>query len=71
MLLQPTGTLSGSSEKRSEQPTESQLIGSLEAKVCRGCFKTGSKVLEAEGKVPGPGARDHSCCGNIGGDLSQ
>ena len=40
MLMYSTGTLSPSSKKQSEQPTESQLKRSLEAKDFRGCLKT-------------------------------
>ena len=55
LFLHPTGTPSQSSEEQSEQPTEFQLIQSLEAKGCRGLLKTnGKEVLEADGRVPRP-----------------
>ena len=38
-------TLSGPSEEQSEQPTESELIRSLEAKVSRRYFKMGGKKV--------------------------
>ena len=41
--LCPAGKPSQSSEEQSEQPMESQLILSLEAKDCRRCLKTDSK----------------------------
>ena len=45
LLLHPTGIPSRSSEEQSEQPMESQLIWSLEAKDCRRCLKTDGKEI--------------------------
>ena len=45
LLMHPTGTTSQFSEEQSEQPTESQLIWSLDAKDCRGDLKTDTKEI--------------------------
>ena len=55
MLLHPTRTPSGSSKEQSEQPIESQLIRSLEAKGCTGRLKMYSKeICRPTGRSLGP-----------------
>ena len=46
MLMYPTGISSQSPEEESEHPIEFQLIGSLEAKGCRGLLKMDEAALE-------------------------
>lgn len=57
-----TETHSQSSEEQCEQPTQSQLIGSLEAKSRRRCLKTcGKEILQVYMKVPAPRTGDCIC----------